>query len=244
MAGSGMVGRLAVAAAKIPWFVSLGLAAASVAILHIAASAAPLLGLFQFIIPGALLLLALLSLWNRVRSHRLIELLSSGQFSAAFDSLSWPDFERIVGEAFRRRGFRVEQVRPGQAEPGFDMEMTRDGERFFAQCKHWRARHVGIVPVRELYVAMEARGAAGGFVVTSGSFSPEARSFAEGRNVELIDGSHLNSMLNADSDDSCDTQRVAIVRAIEAERLLEGEASPSRRPASGENARIRRVRAD
>src|SRR5262249_62248006 len=121
---------------------SLGLAAVSLAILHIAAHEAPVLGLFQFIIPGALLLLALLSLWGRVRSHRLFELLSSGQFSAAFDSLSWPDFGRIVGEAFRRRGFRVEQLRRGQAEPGFDMEMTRDGERFFAQCKHWRARNV------------------------------------------------------------------------------------------------------
>jgi len=243
MAESAVVGQLAAAAAKIPWFVSLGLAAASFTILHIAAPAAPLLGMLQFVVPGALVLLALLSVWSRLRSHRLFELLSSGEVSAAFESLSWPDFERIVGEAFRRRGFRVEQVRRDTTEPAFDIEMTRDGERFFAQCKHWRARSVGIVPVRELYVAMEARGAVGGFVVTSGSFSREARSFAEGRNVELIDGSHLNSMLNVNSDDSCDTQRVAIVRAIEAERLLEAEAAP-RRQVPRDDARVRRVRAD
>ncbi len=243
MAGSGVVGQLA-AAAKIPWYVSLGLAAASFAILHIASPVAPMLGMLQFIAPAALVLLAMLSLWGRIRSHRLIELLTSGEFGAALESLSWPDFERIVGEAFRRRGFRVEQVRHDSTEDGFDMEMTRDGERFVAQCKHWRARSVGIVPVRELYVAMEARGAAGGFVVTSGSFSRDARSFAEGRNVELIDGSHLNSMLSANSDDSCDTQRVAIVRAIEAERLLEAEAASRCPVPKAAEGRPRRVRAD
>jgi restriction system protein len=38
---------------------------------------------------------------------------------------------------------------------------------------------------------MAARHAAGGFIVTSGSFSPEARELARERNIELIDGNQL-----------------------------------------------------
>ena len=42
---------------------------------------------------------------------------------------------------------------------------------------------------------MAAKGAAGGFVVTSGRFTDEAKSFAEGRNVRLVDGSSLHGMI-------------------------------------------------
>jgi restriction system protein len=46
-----------------------------------------------------------------------------------------------------------------------------------------------------LYGVMAARGATGGFVVTSGRFSDDAISFASGRNVTLVDGSKLHGLL-------------------------------------------------
>lgn len=42
---------------------------------------------------------------------------------------------------------------------------------------------------------MAARGAAAGFVVTSGRFTAEAMSFAEGRNVRLVDGPNLHGLI-------------------------------------------------
>lgn len=39
-------------------------------------------------------------------------------------------------------------------------------------------------------------GATGGFVVTSGIFTQEAQIFAQGRNIELIDGSALAAMID------------------------------------------------
>ncbi len=51
--------------------------------------------------------------------------------------------------------------------------------------------------VRELYGVMAAQGAAGGFVVTSGVFTADARSFAQGRNIELIDGKALKKIVDA-----------------------------------------------
>ena len=49
--------------------------------------------------------------------------------------------------------------------------------------------------VRELYGVMAARGAAGGFVVTSGHFTDEAIRFASGLNVTLIDGPELQALI-------------------------------------------------
>jgi len=49
--------------------------------------------------------------------------------------------------------------------------------------------------VRELYGVMAARGATGGFVVTSGRFTDDAIGFASGRNVTLVDGPKLHGLL-------------------------------------------------
>ena len=42
---------------------------------------------------------------------------------------------------------------------------------------------------------MAAKGAAGGFVVTSGSFTQEAIDFASGRNIRLLDGPKLFGLI-------------------------------------------------
>ena len=39
------------------------------------------------------------------------------------------------------------------------------------------------------------RGAVGDYVVTSGQFSDEAKDFASGRNIELINGGELNALI-------------------------------------------------
>jgi restriction system protein len=49
--------------------------------------------------------------------------------------------------------------------------------------------------VRELYGVMAARKASGGYVVTSGRFTKDAIQFAQGRNIELIDGDQLHGLL-------------------------------------------------
>jgi restriction system protein len=63
------------------------------------------------------------------------------------------------------------------------------------KCKQWKAFKVGVDVVRELYGVMAAKGAAGGFVVTSGRFTEDATRFASGRNLKLIDGSLLHGLI-------------------------------------------------
>ena len=63
---------------------------------------------------------------------------------------------------------------------GIDLVLSKGSEKFLVQCKQWKAFKVGVTVVRELYGVMAAKGAAGGFVVSSGRFTDDATAFASG----------------------------------------------------------------
>jgi restriction system protein len=73
--------------------------------------------------------------------------------------------------------------------------LKKSSETHLVQCKQWKAFKVGVEVVRELFGVMAAKGAVSGYVVTSGVFTSEARAFADGRNIELIDGTKLTRMI-------------------------------------------------
>jgi len=82
------------------------------------------------------------------------------------------------------------------ADGGVDLSLTYPGgERLIVQCKHWKNRHVGVKPVRELWGVLDDEKADGAIFVTSGSFSAEALAFARGKRLELIDGAQLRGMM-------------------------------------------------
>jgi restriction system protein len=110
-------------------------------------------------------------------------------------SLSWRQFESVVGEAFRRRGYlAIENANEG-ADGGVDLVLRKDGEKFFVQCKQWKKSSVGVKPIRELLGVVSAHEAAGGFFVTSGTYTADARDFARKSGIELIDGEGLQRMI-------------------------------------------------
>lgn len=132
--------------------------------------------------------------------------------SKVTDGMSWREFEQLVGEAFRQRGYAVEETAPGP-DGGVDLVLRKEGEKLLVQCKQWRAFKVGVSVVRELYGVVAAQGAAGGFVITSGQFTREARSFALGRNVHLIDGEQLAHWLPATPPPSVSPTASSLVRS-------------------------------
>ncbi len=149
----------------------------------------------QYIVPLVCLVGAALSAWRRSRRRKLARDVTENRAAGALQGMSWREFEMLVGEAFRMKGFRVHETGGGGPDGGVDLVLRKGSETFIVQCKQWMAFKVGVDVVRQLYGVMAARGAAGGFVVTSGRFTDEARSFAEGRNVTLVDGSRLGRML-------------------------------------------------
>lgn len=201
-------------AAILPWWAGLIIAALSYVLLHPlietpvpqATSPGDLAGPFtaqmirtgamigQYLLPIVFLSGAGVSAFKAYRNRKLLVEARSAHGSADLMDLSWENFEHLVGEAFRQRGFSVSETSSGP-DGGIDLELRKDGELHLVQCKRWRARRVGVEIVRELYGVMSARGAVGGYVVTSGTFSPEARKFAAGRNIELWDGAALKATI-------------------------------------------------
>ena len=153
----------------------------------------------QYILPMLCLGGAGMSAWRRRARQNLITDVTQSKATDVLDGLSWREFEMLVGEGFRLQGYQVAETGGGGANGGVDLVLTKPGknggEKFLVQCKPWRAFKVGVDVVRELYGVMAARGATGGFVVTSGRFTAEATSFASGRNVTLVDGPKLHGLI-------------------------------------------------
>ena len=207
--------------AILPWRAGLGLALVGYLLLHgvasqqvVAATQPGQMGVMltqtlwksfasvgQYMLPVICVAGAGMSAWRRRERRNLVVDVAQGKASDALDGISWREFEKLVGEGFRLQGYRVMETGGGGADGGVDLVLSKPGkngsEKFLVQCKQWRAFKVGVVAVRELYGVMAARGATGGFVVTSGRFTEEAISFASGRNVTLLDGPKLYGLIRS-----------------------------------------------
>jgi restriction system protein len=110
----------------------------------------------QYLIPLALLGGAMASYLGRHKRARLIDGVIEKRPTHALRNMNWRDFELLVGEAFRMRGFAVAERRVAGADGGIDLELQKGGETFLVQCKQWRAYKVSVTVVRELYGVMAA----------------------------------------------------------------------------------------
>lgn len=204
---------LIIIAAKMPWQAGLVLALLSFIGLHIIAVhfASPLdagdkghidalvthtflatvAPLAEIIIPPALVLGAGISAWRRSRASALFD---SAAPTVAAKPLSWSEFEQLVAELFRRQGYAVTENLLGGADGGVDLVLRKGTEHALVQCKYWRAQPVGASVVRELKGVMATRGIPCGFVVSSGTFTPQAKAFATEARISLVDGQQLMSM--------------------------------------------------
>lgn len=201
---------------RFPWWVGVILALVAYAVLHPIASrpltlaATPgqmgdmavkgmqrTLALFgQYLLPFGFGLAAVISGTKTIWQKRLYEKTAASTAVAALNEMSWGDFEQLVAEHFQRAGYQVSRAGGNGPDGGIDLVLRKDNEKYLVQCKQWRAYKVGVQPVRELYGVMAADGAVGGFFVTSGIYTDEAKRFVQGLNLELIDGTRLKGMIS------------------------------------------------
>lgn len=202
---------------KLPWWVGFALALVSYFVLHAVASRpimppsvtpgqmgdAAVRGLIttlamfgQYVLPFAFGLGAILSAITAARQKKLYDTTASSPGVAALNSMSWQEFEMLVGEYYKRKGFQVSREGGNGPDGGIDLVLRQKDETYLVQCKQWKAYRVGVQTVREFYGVMAARGAAGGYFVTSGKYTSDAMEFAQGRNLLLIDGPKLRAMID------------------------------------------------
>jgi restriction system protein len=203
-------------ASKLPWPVSLTLSAVAFIGLtlisqhYLAATTVPpkpsdfatpavnamygqIADLARWVITPALLVGAFAS-WRKGR-HR-FELVSAASGDpTAIERLSWQDFERLIGQAYREQGYAVTELGGEGPDGGVDLILLREGRETLVQCKQWREKLVGVRTIRELRGIMAQRHARGGIVVTLGGYTAEAEAFAEKCGILLLDRKALTALL-------------------------------------------------
>jgi predicted nucleic acid-binding Zn-ribbon protein len=103
--------------------------------------------------------------------------------------LSGTEFEELITSLFVKDGYKVTRC-GGSGDEGIDLILHYMEAKDVVQCKRWKA-DIGAPVIRDFYGAMMHIGARQGFVITTASFSANARAFASGKPILLIDGGYL-----------------------------------------------------
>ncbi len=111
--------------------------------------------------------------------------------------ISWREFEMLVGESFRRRGYAVEETGLGGKDGGIDLIVRKEGRTELVQCKQWKNRQVTVATVREMWGLKAHHHADAVHIVCIGHFTPDATAFASGKPIHLITGQTLLDSIRA-----------------------------------------------
>lgn len=163
-----------------------------------------------WVLAGLCWLAALLSFLGQKKRQKLLESQSGLETLRA---MSWRELEQLVSEAYRRQGYQVQETGQGGADGGIDLVLRRDGQVTLVQCKHWRTQRVGAPVVREQFGLQTHHQAAAVIVVTTGDFTPEAKSFAEGKPIELMAGQELLALVQSVQRQSQSSTATTVARA-------------------------------
>ena len=77
--------------------------------------------------------IAALNSWRKRR------LLDSQKGIDSIRALGWREFEELVGEAYRRQGYRVIENTTAGPDEGIDLVLKKNGGLVLVQCKQWKS---------------------------------------------------------------------------------------------------------
>lgn len=198
-------GHVLVLLTESPWWVSMLIAAVVYAAMswiipsirfssRSLNSLAAVMPKFAWVFGVLFLYIALIAFIKQRRRQRLFD---TRRNLESIRALSWQEFELLIGEAFRRKGYSVEERGGAGPDGGVDLVLRKNGERSIVQCKHWKTQQIGVNVVRELLGSMTAENVRKGFLVTTGRFTNEAQAFAQGKQIDLIAGDELQQLIPA-----------------------------------------------
>lgn len=117
----------------------------------------------------------------------------AAQETAQVHSLDRTQIEALVLNTFRRQGFEVAE-KPGHS--GIDLIITNDHKAVLIQGKPWEKPQVGARDLQKIYSIVADRGLAYGIVITSGTYTPDARRFARNRPLVLLSSNEIDKMIH------------------------------------------------
>jgi restriction system protein len=111
-------------------------------------------------------------------------------------AMNWSDFEKLISEAFRRRGYIVEPSGREDTFTGVDLILHKSGRTTLVQCRQWRHQRIDARTVREMHGWMIDHHATAVKIVAVGDYTRDAWNYVSGKPFELIYGESLLQMLH------------------------------------------------
>ena len=133
-----------------------------------------------------------------------------------FDDIEWKRFEAVCARLFVQAGFEA-RVQSHGLEGGADIWLHSrhaQGPVAVVQCRHWRARPVGVQELRDFAGVMASHNLARGTYLTSSTFTPDALKFARANGIHTRDGEGLLDLV---AQRSPEQQQVLLQLAYEGE---------------------------
>jgi restriction system protein len=141
-------------------------------------------------------LVGLTGIMGQLEKQRLRKLLLTTRRLEDLRALSWRAFEDLVLATYRARRWNGSLTSDG-ADGGVDIILRKGNKTVYVQCKHWRTETVRVGPIRELKGSMASEGVSDGIFVATGSFSTEARRWAQDNGISVVDGPSLLRLLDS-----------------------------------------------
>jgi len=96
-------------------------------------------------------------------------------------------FEHLTADMFTRFGYDTQAI-GGIHDEGIDVIAKKDGITNYIQCKKYVTRKVSLGTLRDFYGAIADHvGTGTGYLITTNIFTNEAKRFANGRRIVLLD---------------------------------------------------------
>lgn len=105
--------------------------------------------------------------------------------------MNWEDYEELVKKIFQNKGYSVSRIGGNGSDGGIDLiiKKTRFGltHTSMVQCKRYN-QNVGVKTVREMYAVGIHNKFKHVYIYTTADFTKEAKDFAKGKNMTLVNG--------------------------------------------------------
>jgi len=168
-----------------------------------------LFGKFSYLYSGIFFLISIVSLIRKSTRKKEASSVEERKSFSDLQELSWNEFRDYIICLFEKLGYSLDG-NAGPSDKRADLKLKNNTGTSLVCCKKYYVKKIPLSMVFEFYMSMIREPALElGYFITTGTFTREARDYAEGKPLILIDGDRLRDFVRiADSIDA--RERAAI----------------------------------
>ena len=116
------------------------------------------------------------------------------------ETLDWPNFELLVAEIYRRKGYQIEISSGFGSEGSRDLLFRKESEIIVVECKHWKVvknYKISAPEITNLYQWVMSEPGQHGIFISTGDYMDETKAFVEGKPIQLMGLAEVKQLLTS-----------------------------------------------